>query len=343
MYEFACRSGRGNEETYLVEVLRFLGKAERTLANGLSFCADKNIRPLQNLSPRWLVDAARSGDAGREFRLAASLASIMAEPGGEVGPLRAHLEAVRQDGRRVEWAPGSTSAVWSSRALADNLAAVLLRRLMESEERGRTGRRAPGEDSSNGCSLRARLFAPLEDVVAFTNGDTDDDLVTDLLWALIGIDWRSKEFRWQRFRRELAEAFRFPSITPAPAAFGLIRLVLKTVRLNTTTLHVRGSTRRWRVAGKGERTELEITPTAEPFQLLARDALPSAEIAAARRLWSDLAAPFGWANRHGRGDNLSTGCKIDSKRLLAACLFPLSAASLTRLAGQVLNPPAVIT
>jgi hypothetical protein len=62
--------------------------------------------------------------------------------------------------------------------LADNLAAMFLRRLMETE-------RAGGE----GVALTARLPAQLGDVVAFLEGETDDELLVDLLWAMIGLDW----------------------------------------------------------------------------------------------------------------------------------------------------------
>jgi CRISPR-associated protein Csx17 len=352
MYEFARRSERDNDTPYLVEVLRSLGGTERTLANGLAFCQDKSLRPLQELTPRWLIGAAPAGPSGCEFRLAAALASIMAEPQRAVGPLRTHLEPVLQEGRWFAWSPGSTSVAWSNRALVDNLAAVLLRRLIESDRGGRTssaaaegGNAGPRElagskHAPQGCSLRASVFAPLEDVMAFMNERTDDEKLADLLWAFIGIDWQSRDLRRRRFRAELGRAFRSPLVTPVPAAFGLIRLVLETLRLTAGPPNARGSSdRRWRVAGKKEAADLVVSPTAEPFWKLTLGALDEAEVAAAQRLWSDRAIPFGWANRQRRGTGLVTGCRIEPIRMLAACLVPLSPSSLTRLAGQVLNPP----
>ncbi len=329
MFNFANRSEHGNDVKYLLEVLRALGRAEQTLANGLTFCEEERLHPLQGLSPQWLIGASPAGDAGREFRLAASLASILAHPKSELGPLRIHLEAVKQAGQWTNWSPGSTSAVWSNRGLADNLAAVLLRRLMESERA-----------TVKGCSLHARVFAPLEDVVAFLNGQTDDERLTDLLWALIGIEWKSRQFRRRQLRHQLAEAFRSPHLTPVPAAFGLIRLTLAPLRLTTEKIRTGGRTeRRWRIARKKEAAVLATTPTAAPFQQLVRGDLSEAEDLAAGRIWSDGIVPFGWANRRQRQKKYQSDSAIDPVRLLAACLFPLSPNSLTCLARQVLNPP----
>jgi CRISPR-associated protein Csx17 len=333
MYEFANRSEPGNNRDSLVEVLRALGRAERTLANGLSFCKDRYIRPLQGLSPRWLIDAAPAAKAGREFRLAASLASILAEPRTDLGPLRTHLEPVDCPGLWASWSPGSTSAVWSNQDLADNLGALLLRRLMESERAGVTG-----------CSLRARVFAPLEDIIAFINRDIDDESLTDLLWALIGVKWTSRQFRRSRFRNQLIAALRSPHLTPVPAAFSSIRLTLTPLKLTTEPLRTaRGNEHRWRIARKEEATALTTTPAAEPFQHLARGDLSEAEDLAARRLWSDRLVPFGWANRQQQGRKHHSNSAMDPIRLLAACLFPLSPNALNRLVRQVLNPPVVAT
>jgi len=329
IFGFANRSEQGNDAKYLLEVLRALGRAERTLADGLAFCKDKYLGPLQGLSPQWLIDAAPAGQAGREFRLVASLASIMAEPGRDVGPVRTHLEPVSQKGQWAKWSPDSTSVVWSNRGLAENLAGVLIRRLMESERVGVTG-----------FSLRARVFAPLEDVVAFLNRHTNDERLTDLLWALIGVNWTSDAFRQREFRRQRAQAFRSPQVTPVPAALALIRLTLTPLKLTTEMFQTgRGTEPRWLVVHKQESATLTTTPTVGPFHSLARGDLAEAEDLAARRLWSDRIVAFGWANRRQRQRKYESGSAIDPVRLLAACLFPLSSNSLTCLARKVLNPP----
>jgi CRISPR-associated protein Csx17 len=243
--------------------------------------------------------------------------------------VRTHLERVSQKGQWAKWSPDSTSVVWSNRGLAENLAGVLIRRLMESERVGVTG-----------CSLRARVFAPLEDVVAFLNRHTNDERLTDLLWALIGVNWTSDAFRRREFRRQRAQAFRSPQVTPVPAALALIRLTLTPLKLTTEMFQTgRGTEPRWRVVSKQESATITTTPTVGPFHILARGDLAEAEDLAARRLWSDRIVAFGWANRRQRQRKYESGSAIDPVRLLAACLFPLSSNSLTRLARKVLNPP----
>jgi CRISPR-associated protein Csx17 len=333
MFEFANRSEQGNDAKYLLEVLRALGRAEQILAKGLAFCKDKNIRPLQGLNPQWLIAAVPPGDAGREFRLAASLASIMAEPGTDLGPLRTHLEPVERKGQWVDWSPGSTATVWSNQELAHNLAAVLLRRLMESDQEG-----------VKGCSLRSRVFAPVEDVIAFVNRQTNDEILAHLMWALAGIQWTSKEFRQHGFRAQLARVFRSPHITPVPTPFSLIRLTLTPLNLTIEPLRTkRGLEHRWRLARKKESSVLTTKPTAEPFQQLAHGHLSEAENLAARRLWSDGLVPFGWANRRRRENKYKMCLDVAPIRLVAACLFPLSPNSLTQLVRQVVNPPVAVT
>jgi CRISPR-associated protein Csx17 len=329
-YEFATRAEKGNESKYLVGVLRALGRAERSLANGKAFCEEKHIHPLQGLGPRWLLGAAIPGDAGRELRLAASLASILGDKRGGVGPLRTHLEPVSQNGRWVSWDWSSTSAVWSNRSVVDNIAAVLMRRLLESEQA-----------SVSGCSLNARLFAPLADVIAFIDGRYDKAKFDELLWSMVGIDWGSSQFRREGFAKKLRKFYGLSSPEPAPIAFGLIRLTLTPQRLSSGARLLHGITeRRWRIASADEAATLTTTASAPPFERLATGDLAGAENLAARRLWSDRLTPFGWQNRGRRSSKYQTGCAIDARTVLAACLFPLSAHSLSRLARHVLSPPS---
>lgn len=315
-YEFATRAqtDQAGERRALLDVLRAVGRAERTLAGGLAFCKDKYLHPLSGFNPQWLVGAAPEGDAGREFRLAAALASVRAERGKDVGPLRIHLEEVGLTKGRPSWKPGSASAVWSNRTHAENLGAILLRRGMESHRAG-----VPG------LALRARVFAPLDDVRAFLAGQTDDELLADVLWALIGLKWSDPTFRWPQVH--------VPLVAPLPREFGLIRLLLRPLHL--TAERGPGEEMHWRVVREqGLRT---TTPVFGPFRQLARGELSQAVALARRRLWSDQLIPFGWCNRRRRQDDYPTEVRLNPVRLLAACLFPLAASSLTRLARQVLG------
>lgn len=330
VFDFATRAQTDEQadRKALRDVLAALGRAERTLAKGLRFCDDKNIRPLQKLKPDWLR-LAEPDDEWREFRLAAALASVLGDK--HVGPLRVHLEEVEGE-RHCKWSEGSASAVWSKRPLTENLCDVFLRRWMECE-------RAGGE----GVSLSSRVFAPLADVVAFLNGETNDDLLEDLLWALIGIDWTERDwFGKQENITALRKDFRSTAAL-LPADFALLRLLVRPVGLTLVTKQV-GKTvvRQWQ-AVRGE-AQLVTSPDAAPFQLLGRShpkapgVLDDALGRAAQRLWSDRLVPFGWQNRRRRGKP-RTAAEADGRRLVAACLFPLSRGALSRLAGRALVVP----
>lgn len=330
MFDFANRSETGDnaDRRALTDVLAAIGRAERTLADGLSFAEEKAVRPIQGFRPDWLQLAKSGANDGREFRLAASLASVLAEPTANLGPIRIHLEQVEAIGRsssRVDWQPGSTSAVWTNRPLVDNLAALFLRRFMESERAG-----------VSGISLRSRLFAPLADVLAFLTDppgperDGRDARLADLLWAMIGIQWHDRWFK--RNRTEVREAFRVPLQAPILWEFGVLRLVAQQVGLVTDD-------RGLRVARLQEKPVLHTTPVSEPFHRLARNqnsprALAEAIELAARRMWADQLPLAARLRNNSRPDNA-----LDPHRLLAACVFPLSPSAKTRLLRGIVQEP----
>lgn len=327
LFEFANRAqvDEAGDRKALLGVLAALGRAERTLAVGQRFCSEKNISPLQKLSPDWLRLADDSED-WRAFRLAAALASIRGVK-GKVGPLRVHLEEV-EESRRFKWSPGSTSAVWSNRPLADNLAEVFLRRWLETERAG-----------GQGVAVKAWVHAPPGDVAGFLTDEKDDERINDLLWALIGVDW--DWFARRENRRQPAVRFHLPA-TAIPRDFGLLRLLAEPVELGMARFVEPGKSGGWEVREGGP---LKSVPTPTPFHVLGRasdrgqQAVEEAVDLAARRLWADSLVPFGWGNRLRRQAKYPAGARLDPRRLLASCLFPLSRGALTRLANTVLNPP----
>ena len=309
-FAFAVRSESGNDAKSLVEVLRALGRAERTLAKGLAFCADKFVKPLAGLSADWL---ALADDGSDVFRLAASLAGVRGE--GKVGPMRAFLEEV-EAARYVNWSPGSTSAVWSARPLADNLAAVFRRRQMEAFR--------AGED---GVPLACKRPARLDDVLAFLHGETDDDKLSDLLWGLVAVDWRKAP-------RTKAER----GVRAVPFAFGVPRLVVKPLAYRGRA--VPDTTRcAWtidRTAAAGVKAD------AGAFDRLASgriDAVAECVTHAAGRLKSGGLLVRGYRNRGRAGQPLEVSRSFDPTRLLAAMLFPLPNRDLVRIANAVLSAP----
>lgn len=331
MFGFANRSEQGNDAKYLLDVLAALGNAERTLAGGLRFSQEKYIVPLQRLNPDWLLLAA-NGDDWREFRLAAALASVLAEPKGEPGPLRTHLEPVQQKGRaKTAWLPGSTSAVWANRPLVDNLVAIFIRRFLESERAGVAG-----------VALRHQVFAPLPDVLAFLTDqpgperDARDAKLGDLLWGLIGLSWNGDWYKSRTNRERLREAFRVPVRAILPWEFAMLRLVAERVGFVTDPV-----TSSLRVVRGEEKPVLRTTPVPQPFHQLARGSNPASALTEAirlarRRLWADQLPLSRWFQQQG----LKHANALEPRRLLAACLFPLSTTAKSRLVRALLESAA---
>jgi len=299
-FAFLNRSEQGNDERYLVDVLRALGRAEQALSRG------KLIRPLHGLSAQWLDQA---DDGSREFRLAASLAGIRAASG--VGPVRTYLEEV-EAGKFVNWSPGSTSAVWSQRPLAANLAAVFCRRQMEAFGAG-----------GNGVPLLSPRPAPLSDIVAFLHGEVDDAKLAELLWALMAVRWSDVEWRPPQAPADTASV---------PFEFGVPRMLVEPRQVSRDG-------RYWRVS-KSE--DANARPDPDVFHILGSgqpNAVEQCVDRAARRLKSGGCLVFGYRNRRLAGSSLAVTSPIPADRLLAAMLFPLENRDLQTIANSVLFPP----
>jgi len=126
--------------------------------------------PLYGLSPRWI---SLCDDDSLEVRIAAALASIRST--GKIGPIRSTISGVdRMNPRR--W--GSDPVTWYGNNLAERLAGVFMRRMMEVDKTSTPGIPAEGLIS----------LAP-EDVATFVHGDCDDTKIDDLLRAFTLIDW----------------------------------------------------------------------------------------------------------------------------------------------------------
>jgi CRISPR-associated protein Csx17 len=311
MFEFANRSQSDSiaDAAYLVRVLAALGRAERALANGLAFCKDKYIRPLQGLNPQW-VDQA--DDNSPEFRLAASLAGIRSYRG--VGSLRGFLEEVEET-KFVNWSQGNTSAVWSKRPLAANLAAVFRRRLIEAFS-----------DTQAGVPLHSPRPARLADVITFLFDDIDEAKLADIIWSLSAVDWSGVDFL-------------LPDTTKVrvPFEFGVLRLLVEPAVINSEH-------GRWLYIPTRERDEPNATPDPNIFHSLASgkpNAVGDCVDRAARRLKSGGRLVLGYRNRGHTGKPLGIVSPIPADRLLAAMLFPLSHPDLAIVATTVLYPPDI--
>ena len=164
MFEFANRSEQGNDAKYLLEVLRALGRAEQTMANGLAFCKEKYIRPLQGLSPQWLSTRRTTASRARvppRRKPRGDLAEPRRRRPAACLPGRGRSHEGRSIGRRVALPPSGRNG-----RSAANLAAVLPSPADGSVSRTETWRQA-------GVPL-VPAPRPLEDVMAFLNDGIDE-------------------------------------------------------------------------------------------------------------------------------------------------------------------------
>jgi CRISPR-associated protein Csx17 len=163
----------------LLAVFIALGQCQAAAARSLKWATHKDsFKPLQGLRKEWL----KHGWHRPEFRLAASLASINGKFGKERLTLRCHLEQVDcfkkdKDNLAYRWADNPTNNVqWSAAPLPEVLNDILARRLILNED----------------TEKRWEVHAELADIKAFIEGETDDALLSDLLWSMSLINWSEK-------------------------------------------------------------------------------------------------------------------------------------------------------
>lgn len=324
IYEFS--TGSESDPRGLNDVLRALGRAERTLSTGLRFCEDKVLRPLQKLSPQWLEQA---DDGSPEFRLAVALSGI--EANRKVGPFRVFIESVEEmRDRSFQWNKDKNkAAVWSNRPLAANLAAIFLRRQMEAFR-----------DDQTGTPLRSPRPAKLKDVTTFLCGIFDDIKFADLIWGLTTINWPEVT------RSNGVEVVEDAAI---PFDFGVPRLLVEpwSVQPVRMSRHItepwstrpNGGQLRWKLTKSGQS---HATRDADVFQVLASGqtgAIGQCVDRAARRLKAEGRLVCGSRNRRLAGRSLAVISPFRADRLLAAMMFPLSESDLGAVANAVLYPP----
>lgn len=306
VFEFSvrCESGGDAERPALNGVLRALGRTERTLSNGLRFCEEKRLRPIQGLSPQWLD---QGDDGSPEFRLAAALSGIRGHR--VVGPFRSFLEPVEVKGRSFLWARDKP-AVWSNRPVALNLAAIFRRRQMEAFR-----------DTQSGVPLWSPRRVGLADVNAFLRGEVDDQKLADLIWGLTSVDWPAVDHR-EPDAEDVA----------VPFEFGVPRLLVEPLTITPG----RG---RWKLTAGDA---FNAVPDPDVYHILASgqpDAVGHCVDLAARRLKSGGRLVIGYRNRRMAGRPLAVVSPVRADRLLAAMLFPLSNRDLEAVANAVLYPP----
>lgn len=188
-------------------VLTALGQCERVMATSLRWTTENRLRPVPALDPKWLKEA---DDGSVEYRLAAALASVVGRYGSSDSAryvrIRQQFEPVLtrkgSDGLRVDWEQDAgREVVWTPGQLVGGLNAVMARRLILATQSGTPTYPDMGFPS-----------AALGDIADFIEGRVDDRRLTDLLCALLLLDWSRIEVEHLPRRRGLQRS-------PFPGAF----------------------------------------------------------------------------------------------------------------------------
>ncbi|MGI8782652.1 MAG: type I-G CRISPR-associated protein Cas8g1/Csx17 [Acidobacteriota bacterium] len=316
-----CRYGGA---TGFADILCSLGAAERELAllAGKS-SGDKDlprIPPISRLSPNWIRAAC---DGSSEFELALSLAGLHDRgPKPKIESLRSNLESVVAFNGRWDWADKNRAVVWNSADLSANMAAVLVRRVMD-------GARAGCEDLPVAPNRTASLTA----ISLFLAGQVDDRRIEELLWGLVAIDHRKKYPDLPRYAA---------APVPLPRVYALVKLLflhrptlLRTGRAGETVAEF----------ARNHTDGIRILHEPELIPLLRAGRLQEACSLAMRRLRSSGLVPMPHRRSGGnpRDDDWDDQLGIDGLRLAAALLFPIDSHTLTQLIRLVTRPSAEMT
>lgn len=196
-FEVAARGG----QDAMTRLVRAIGALEMTLARRDPGKEPRLPRPLGGLGVEW-IDAC--GDAV-EVRLASALASLT--PTGGAGAMRAYLAPLDPKNPKV-YAPAARARSWAGVDLAERLASVLQRRMLDVRARS-TEDGARGRNPTWGTRPVA-----LDDIAAFLHpGLVDETALEELLF---GFTWVKPE--WARSRRIQRV------VPPVPREYALLKL-----------------------------------------------------------------------------------------------------------------------
>jgi len=200
MYE-VCIKPASEQFTDLV---RTLGRMEAYIALRDRSKNPTLTSPLHGLRPEWVAEC---DDGEPEVRIAAALASIRST--GKVGPIRANMAGV-DAAKPWAWANGRGQQRWYGISLADRLGGVLAQRMMDADRL-----------SAPVAPVEALLEISPQDVVPFLYGETDDQLLEELLWGFTLVNWWHKD-GLQTLRRRWADGL---PTGPLPRGWCMLKLL----------------------------------------------------------------------------------------------------------------------
>lgn len=288
-----------DDSTRVRDVITCLGACERQLARSHEWAHQSGVRPLSGLSGKWLEAGY---DGSREFRLAASLASVCCYYDSRPYSIRNQLEPVEHRyGGRYRWRdqPGR-DVVWHDGDPIDVIGRIMSRRILH----------ATKKDVDHWPDT-GRIKASLHDVAAFVDGLVDFHRLTDLMWGLVGVDWRNAP----------RSPFKLPyndDVHPG-ALFALTKLCFPGV-----------VNKRADADGEEPSDELaEVRLVPKIHRHLRNGAGHNASVEASRRLRADHLRPaIGQLNVDGK----------PVQRCAAALIFPLRREDLRHLQQLILKP-----
>lgn len=204
------------------QVLLALADIEQQLVQSGSYTAEKHLRPLPSLSPRWI---AAADDGGPELPLALSLAGAFGARNKArlpVDPARNHWLPLEPTGRfatRERGLAQDPRVVVHGRDAESDLIALVQRRLVEAESGAR--RTLP-------LQARPGAAARLDDLMALVRGEVDLPRVMSLARALGALRWSEFTSRHAPIRPTACTdldpawaAFRLCHLPPRPPGAGL--------------------------------------------------------------------------------------------------------------------------
>lgn len=175
--EKVIRYCESKDPRYLQDTLVLIGRIERQLA----LSPRLGIHPLNRLSKEWIKNCKSDTP---EFRLAAALGSI--NSANFDYPIRCNLEPVeltepKERQKLARWKSKSRSTIWGRGDLMHNMISVLERRCTD------------GLAHSGSIPMTAHVYARIDDIVQFIEGEVNDSMIYDLILPLSIIDYRGDD------------------------------------------------------------------------------------------------------------------------------------------------------
>ena len=191
-------SDTNNPQKQLQKILIEAGKMDVSLST-----SEKDSSYPVKLTQRWLEYCY---DESVEFRLAASLASIVSD---EIGPIRTNIEEIEfEKNGSFKWAEKNTSKVNKKNNPYRYLLSILDRRCLDATRK-----------HTKYLPLAGIIPAYMQDILDFLHGRVNASKMLDLFIPLSFIDYNSiDDFPWKN-SRSITDNFRY-----VPYAFGVLKM-----------------------------------------------------------------------------------------------------------------------